>query len=209
MAWPRAIALGAVVAVSATAAHAVVGGHSHGGVGLALAILLSVPAARLLLARPASAMRTVAYLVAAQLVAHLAATPLGHVAHSHTAAMQVTHDHGTGLRRSVAPLAPVIAEWLGAGLSDFVVRPQMLVAHLLAAALAAAWLARGERWALTTLRLLWTGVVAATPAQLVPMPRTSAPVSPGPHVPATLSRYRVRVLARRGPPAGLWTSMAV
>lgn len=210
MAWPRAIALGAVVSMSALAGHAFAGGHSPGGAATALVIIASVLAARFLLAAPGSAWRTASFLFAAQLVAHIASGPMGHTGgHSHMSVAKTAHDHGDGLRRSVAPLAPVLADWVAGGLREALLQPQMLSAHLAAAVIAAVWLARGEQVALTTLGLLWARVIPArhpaSPAHYAAP--AVAPVPPGP--PARLSRYRATALARRGPPVGLGNPLAV
>lgn len=211
MAWPRAIGLGAFVAASALTGHAVAGGHSGGIAATTVALVATIFAARLLMAVPASPVRTTVFLLAAQAVAHLMARPLGHGSvHAQVHVGPSIHDHGDGLRRSVSPMAPVLADWVSGAVTDMVAQPAMLAGHGLAAVAAAVWLARGERLAMMTVAMMWATIVRVEPPACPVMIGTASTASiVVPVLPTRLSRYLATVLARRGPPAMSGTVVAV
>lgn len=220
MPWPRAIASGVVVTTLGLVAHHVAGGHTHvaGAALLPVVLLFLIVAAASLRAvqgRPGSVARTAGLLVVGQLVFHLVVRPVQDLGHSHaigtagTATM--THDHSAGLRRSTAPLAPVVAQWLADGVLALAAQPAMVAAHVAAAVLAGWWLARGERAAAAAARVAATTFVAPVRLEVAPVaPAPAAPIRLRPVISRGLSRHRSRVLARRGPPVWfLRTSLPV
>lgn len=190
----RAAVLASLAVAVTASAHALGGGHAPGPVGaLVLTAVLVLPTARLL-GRPASALRVLGLLGAAQVSAHLVWTV--------QAAGPATDPLVTSSGHHGAAHPPAAAgTGHGAGWLDLDGR--MLAVHVGATLLLGLWLAAGERHLWELLRLLAVRLTAAVhrlPAVEVRLPagRRPAPCARTAIAPQLVSG---RCVARRGPPA--------
>lgn len=208
--WPRALGSAVVITTLGVAAHVSVADHAVSPLLVVGFLVVATLLARMLQGGPGSRIRLMALLAAGQVLFHILLSSGHSGGHAHTVVAAHGHDSTAGLRRSVAPMAPVIMEWLGAGVSSLVTEPAMLLAHAGAALAAGWWLAHGERLAVTTTAAIAALFrvapnVAATPACHT-RPRLVRVQSRGLR---SQSRLLARSLARRGPPAQVWAPFAL
>jgi hypothetical protein len=199
--WPRALGSAVVITTLGLAAHVSVADHAVSPLLVVGFLVVATLLVRMLQGGPGSRVRLAALLAAGQMLFHILLSPGHSGGHAHTVVAAHGHDSTAGLRRSVAPMAPVIMEWLGAGVSSLVTQPAMLLAHAGAAVAAGWWLAHGERLAATSIAAITAlfrvaPTVAADPARHT-RPRLVPVQSRGLR---SQSRLLGRSLARRGPP---------
>lgn len=200
--WPRALGSAVVVTTLGVAAHVSVADHAVSSLPVVGFLVVATLLARMLQGGPGSTVRLTALLAAGQVLFHILLSSGHSGGHAHSVVAAHGHDSTAGLRRSVAPMAPVIMEWLGAGVSSLVTQPAMLLAHAGAALVAGWWLAHGERLALTTM----AAITALFRSGRTPEPTISRHPRPQlvrvqPRGLAVQSWLLARSLARRGPPA--------
>lgn len=199
-----------VITMLGASAHSAAGDHAHlSSVAVMSFVVAAAVVLRFVQGRPGSPTRLVAALAAGQLLFHVLVRPVHTSEHAHSMTTVVSsHDHSTGLRRSVAPLAPVLAQWIGDGLLSLLAQPGMLLAHVIAAGAAGWWLARGEMLAVAALSVIATVFLSPPESHAAHLPHPSAWVPAAqPRALSPLSRYRARILARRGPPLPVWDSL--
>lgn len=161
---------------------------------------LLLPATRVVQGAPGALLRTVAWLTGAQLLSHVLLSQHHPGAHS-AATGHAMAGHGQMLRRSASALGPQLLASAWESVAALATQPQMLAAHVLAAAGAGWWLVMGERQTAAAARLLAQRVAQWLPSRTIGAPirlraaadgvapRAALLAAPRPHlIPGTVLR---------------------